>query len=163
MQPSWTSKSVGPSQSSTWIFLLRWNLQVQLGSSVIVLLVFMSFVSLPVGCHAFVSSMLSMWWWVVDACTLFTTPITVSARTCQQWQVPLVDGRRATYELHGVAANGLTMCMLCCICMYGCLCKMWRNCGWRWDNKFAILNFISSFYFVLHVVFNLVTYPITWL
>jgi hypothetical protein len=109
------------------------------------------------------TSPLSMWWWVVDACTLFTTPITVSARTCQQWQVPLVDGRRATYELHGVAANGLTMCMLCCICMYGCLCKMWRNCGWRWDNKFAILNFISSFYFVLHVVFNLVTYPITWL
>jgi hypothetical protein len=52
---------------------------------------------------------------VVDACTLFTTPIVVSARTCQQWQVPLwswilrtrrVVSRKATYELHGVAANG---------------------------------------------------------
>ena len=93
------------------------------------------FVSLSVGCHAFVSTMLacsaerrvlvctigtspfSMWWWVVDACTLFTTPITVSARTCQQWQVPLVDGRRAIYGLHGVAANGLTI-SVCCTCMF---------------------------------------------
>ena len=61
------------------------------------------------------TSPLSMRWWVVDACTLFTTPIIVSARTCQQWQVPpwswilrtrRVDSSRATYELHGVAANG---------------------------------------------------------
>jgi hypothetical protein len=52
---------------------------------------------------------------VVDACTLFTTPIIVSARTCQQWQVPpwpwilrtrQVESRRATYGLYGVAANG---------------------------------------------------------
>jgi hypothetical protein len=63
------------------------------------------------------TSPFSMWWWVVDACTLFTTPITVSARTCQQWQVPLVDGRRAIYGLHGVAANGLTI-SVCCTCMF---------------------------------------------
>ena len=83
------------------------------------------------------TSPLSTWWWVVDACTLFTTPITVSARTCQQWQVPLVDGRRAIYGLHGVAANGLTI-SVCCTCM---LCKMWRNCGWRWDKIKTILLF----------------------
>ena len=69
---------------------------------------------------------------VVDACTLFTTPIIVSARTCQQWQVPLwswilrtrrVVSRKATYELHGVAANGQTIgvCMLCIIVMLLCL------------------------------------------
>jgi hypothetical protein len=111
--------------------------------SSVIAVVFMVFVSLPVGCHAFVSPMLacfaekarlvctigtsplSMRWWVVDACTLFTTPITVSARTCQQWQVPpwpwilrtrQVESRIATYKLHGVAANGLTICA--CVIVY---------------------------------------------
>jgi hypothetical protein len=78
------------------------------------------------------TSPFSMRWWVVDACTLFTTPIIVSARTCQQWQVPpwpwilrtrRVESRRATYELHGVAANGLTIsvCMLCIIVYMSCM------------------------------------------
>ena len=128
----------------------------------LLLLVFMFFVSLPVGCHAFVSPMLALlgarsclvlWsicheieqlhlpiyrirrkallgsctigtsplsirWWILVAC-MPTSPITVSARTCQQWQVPpwswilrtrRVESRRATYGLYGVAANGLTMC-----------------------------------------------------
>ena len=73
------------------------------------------------------TSPLSMRWWVVDACTLFTTPIIVSARTCQQWQVPpwswilrtrRVESRRATYELHGVAANGLTISVCYVVYLY---------------------------------------------
>ena len=53
---------------------------------------------------------------VMDSrCVHSASPITVSARTCQQWQVPSwswilrtrrVESRKATYELHGVAANG---------------------------------------------------------
>ena len=102
------------------------------------------------------TSPLSMRWWILVACTP-TSPITVSARTCQQWQVPLwswilrtrrVDSRRATYELHGVAANGLTKCMLCMLCIY--VFKKRRNCGWRRDNKsipklFSLL-FIHKFH-----------------
>jgi hypothetical protein len=61
-----------------------------------------------------------------------------SARTCQQWQVPfglgsfwrdaLSSREQPTGCMAWQAANGLTKCM----CM--CDCKMWWNCGRRWDN-----------------------------
>jgi hypothetical protein len=106
------------------------------------------------------TSPLSMRWWVVDACTLFTTPIIVSARTCQQWQVPpwpgilrtrRVDSRRATYGLYGVAANGLTMCMLCCnCCMYCMFCKtveeLWVEVGFN-KTQFLFIFFILFYYY----------------
>ena len=140
MQPKRTSKKPIPSSSC------------QRGSSssvhLVLLLVFMFLLVYPLAATPLLphvslfrrkarlvctigTSPLSMRWWVVDACTLFTTPIIMSARTCQQWQVPLwswilmtrrVDSRRATYGLYGVAANGLTMCMLCC--MYNVYCKI---------------------------------------
>jgi hypothetical protein len=64
-------------------------------------------------------------------CAFPSSPITVSARTCQQWQVPpwswilktwRVDSSKTTYGLYGVAANGLTICVcmllyVCCICI----------------------------------------------
>jgi hypothetical protein len=68
----------------------------------------------------------------------------VSARTCQQWQVPLVDGRRAIYGLHGVAANGLTI-SVCCTCM---LCQivaeLWVEVGQNKNNfALSIYSFIG--------------------
>jgi hypothetical protein len=98
-----------------------------------------------------------MWWWVVDACTLFTTPITVSARTCQQWQVPhwpwilrtrRVESSITTYGLYDVAANGLTVCV-CVIYMY--VCKLVVECGWRWDNKtFHYIYSPTRIYWLTH-------------
>jgi hypothetical protein len=102
------------------------------------------------------TSPLSMRWWVVDACTLFTTPIMVSARTCQQWQVPpwpwilrtrRVERRRVTYELHGVAANGLTIsvCMLCIIVCMSCMSNSGGIVGGGVTNKsqFFLICIIS--------------------
>jgi hypothetical protein len=103
-------------------------------------------------------------------CVHSASPITVSARTCQQWQVPpwswilrtrRVESRRATYELHGVAANGLTICVCVCVCVvyvmyiFVLLVKQWRNCGWRWDNKCnSKIIFCSVYYLIIQLIYN---------
>ncbi len=32
------------------------------------------------------------------------------------------------------------------VCMYVCYCKMWWNCGWRWDNKAIISVYLLLTY-----------------
>jgi hypothetical protein len=97
------------------------------------------------------TSPLSMWWWVVDACTLFTTPITVSARICQLWQVPpwswilrtrRVQSKKSNLWVVWRGSQRVNYLFLCTV-MYMFV-KQWRNCGWRWDliNNTILSSFI---------------------
>jgi hypothetical protein len=38
------------------------------------------------------------------------------------------------------------------VCIYVCDCKMWWNCGWRWDNKAIPFNVLSYNFEVLDLL-----------
>ena len=170
MQPKRTSKEPHPFfKLSTWIIIIICSSCIAVGIYV--------FVSLPVGCHAFVSTMLacsavrrvlvctigtsplSMRWWVVDACTLFTTPIIVSARTCQQWQVPpwpwilrtrRVESRKSNLRVVWRGSQRVNyMCMLCC--MYNVHCKivveLWVEVGLNKKHNSIIIYLLCLIYY----------------
>jgi hypothetical protein len=105
------------------------------------------------------TSPLSMRWWVVDACTLFTTPIIVSARTCQQWQVPpwpwilrtrRVESRKSNLRVVWRGSQRVNyVCMLCC--MYNVHCKivveLWVEVGLNKKHNSIIIYLLYLIYY----------------
>ena len=168
---------------------------LSLESSVIAV-VFMFFVSLPVGCHAFVSPMLallgarsclvswsicheieqlhmpiysirwkallgsctigtsplSMRWWILVAC-MPTSPNTVSARTCQQWQVPPWSWILKTRRVKMVECNLRVVWrgsqrvnyLQCMLCIYAMLC-LYKSGGIVGGGGIIKITILYNFY-----------------
>ena len=100
-------------------------------------------------------------------CVHSASPITVSARTCQQWQVPLwswilrtrlVDSRKSNLRVAWRGSQRVNYLYLCTV-LYMFV-KQWRNCGWRWDliNNTILLSFIlcitPNLLYIIKIIFK---------